>query len=70
MNINDGNLDICIDKYFCKNCEIQLIWYRGESKVKYVLSIGWYRFGIKIRDEHIKIKLRCQIGMLDIMELV
>lgn len=48
LNINDNNLDICIDRCFCKDCKTQLIWYRGD---------GWYRFGIKIRDEYINNKI-------------
>ena len=35
----------------------QLIWYRGNPKIKYALPIGWYRFGIKIRDEYINNKI-------------
>ena len=57
LKINGYNFDICVDRCFCKNCEPQLIWYRGEPKVKYALPIGWYRFGIKIRDEYINNKI-------------
>ena len=57
LNLNNNDLDIYIDRCFCKNCEPQLIWYRGEPKTKYVLPIGWYRFGIKIRDEYINNKI-------------
>lgn len=53
LNLKDSNFDHWVDRCFCKNCEPQLIWYRGNPKEKYALPIGWYRFGIKIRDEYI-----------------
>ena len=51
--INNNNWDKYINRCFCQNCEPQSIWYRGEPKVKYSLPIGWYRFGIRIKDEYI-----------------
>jgi len=48
LNIIRKNLDKYIDRCFCKNCEPNSISYRGDTKVKYSLPIGWYRFGIKM----------------------
>jgi len=57
LNLNIRNFDHFVDRCFCKNCEPKLIWYRGNPRVKYALPIGWYRFGIKIRDEYINNKI-------------
>ena len=53
INIIKKNLDKYVDRCFCQNCETNQISTRGEPKVKYSLPIGWYRFGIKIKDEYI-----------------
>ena len=57
LKISENYRDIFIDRCFCKNCETKTVSYRGEPKVKYELPIGWYRFGIKIRDEYINNKI-------------
>ena len=57
LNLNSNDFVHFIDRCFCKNCEPQLIWYRGNPKIKYALPIGWYLFGIKIRDEYINNKI-------------
>ena len=57
LNLNPNYFDHFIDRCFCKNCEPQLIWYRGNPKIKYALPIGYYRFGIEIRDEYINNKI-------------
>lgn len=57
LEINEDNRDIIIDRCFCKNCETTTISYRGDPKVIYELPIGWYRFGIKIREEYINNKI-------------
>ena len=57
LNLNENDFDHFIDRCFCKNCEPQLIWDRGNPKIKYALPIGWYRFGIKNRDEYINNKI-------------
>ena len=57
LNLDYKYFDHFIDRCFCKNCEPQIIWYRGNPKIKYALPIGWYRFGIKIRDEYINNKI-------------
>lgn len=58
LKIDEEYRDIFIDRCFCKNCEINSVSYRGEPRVKYELPIGWYRFGIKIRDEYINNKIQ------------
>ena len=57
LNIPDGLMDHFADRCFCVNCEPKVIWYRGNPKEKYVLPIGWYRFGIKIREEYLDKKI-------------
>lgn len=57
LNLNNDDFDNFIDRCFCKNCEPQIIWYRGNPRIKYALPIGWYRFGIRIRDEYINNKI-------------
>jgi len=42
------------DKCFCQNCELKSMSYSGMPNLKYSLPIGWYRFGMKIKDEYIK----------------
>ena len=51
--INNNNWDKYINRCFCQNCEPISIGYRGDQKVKYSLPIGWYRFGMRIKDEYI-----------------
>ena len=53
LNIIRKNLDKYIDRCFCQNCEPISISFRGEPKIKYSLPIGWYRFGIKMKDEYL-----------------
>jgi len=43
--------DPFVDHCFCAKCEKKTVWYRGDPPEKYVLPIGWYRFGIKRRDD-------------------
>ena len=49
----NNNWDKYVNRCFCQNCEPISIGYRGNPKVKYSLPIGWYRFGMKIKDEYI-----------------
>ena len=51
--INNNNWDKYVNRCFCQKCEPISIGYRGDPKVKYSLPIGWYRFGMKIKDEYI-----------------
>jgi len=45
---------------FCSKCATQRIWYRGKPAEKYVLPIGWYRFGIKMRPDMEKGRLKME----------
>ena len=58
LNISPADMDSFADHCFCENCEPVKIWYRGEPKEKYVLPIGFYRYGIKIRDEYLHNKIK------------
>ena len=58
LNLNNSDMDPFADHCFCENCESKKIWYRGEPSEKYVLPTGFYRYGIKIRDEYIQNKIK------------
>jgi hypothetical protein len=58
LNLSISDMDPFADRCFCENCEPVKIWYRGEPKEKYVLPTGFYRYGIKIRDEYLQNKIK------------
>lgn len=58
LNLSTSDMDPFADRCFCENCEPVKIWYRGEPKEKYVLPTGFYRYGIKIRDEYLHNKIK------------
>lgn len=58
LNLSRSDMDSFADRCFCENCEPVKIWYRGEPKEKYVLPTGFYRYGIKIRDEYLHNKIK------------
>ena len=50
LKLNPKDMDPFVDRCYCKNCEPERIHKRGEEK--YGLPIGWYRYGIKIREDY------------------
>lgn len=50
LELNPADMDPFVDRCYCQNCEPNRIHNRGEEK--YALPIGWYRYGIKIRDDY------------------
>lgn len=58
LNIDPSYMDPFADRCFCENCEPKKVWYRGEPQEKYVLPTGFYRYGIKLRDEYLNNKIK------------
>lgn len=58
LNIDQAYMDSFADRCFCEHCEPQKVWYRGEPQEKYVLPTGFYRYGIKLRDEYLHNKIK------------
>ena len=47
LDLNYSDMDHC----FCENCEPKKIWYWDNPTEKHALPTGFYRYGIKIRNE-------------------
>ena len=58
LNLNSQDMDPFADRCFCQHCEPKKVWYRGEPEEKYVLPTGFYRYGIKLRDEYLQNKIK------------
>ena len=58
LDLPYSDMDPFADHCFCENCEPIKLWYRGEPREKYVLPTGFYRYGIKIRNEYLNNKIK------------